>query len=71
MSCGKEFVEILTKIGYPKASELNGEDFDWLFESSEDKSFLEWFCGTVNEQHVLSEEELQDFNRLLESGSPF
>lgn len=70
MSCGKEFVEILTKIGYPKASELNGEDFDWLFESSEDKSFLEWFCGTVNEQHVLSEEELQDFNRLLESGKP-
>jgi len=44
MSCGKEFVEILTKIGYPKASELNGEDFDWLFESSADKSFLEWFC---------------------------
>lgn len=70
MSCGKEFVEILTKIGYPKASELNGEDFDWLFESSEDKSFLDWFCGTVNEQHVLSEEELQDFNRLLESGKP-
>uniref|UniRef100_A0A8C9FZ21 HAUS augmin like complex subunit 3 n=1 Tax=Pavo cristatus TaxID=9049 RepID=A0A8C9FZ21_PAVCR len=70
MSCGKEFVEILKKIGYPKANELNGEDFDWLFESSEDKSFLEWFCGTVNEQHVLSEKELQDFNHLLESGKP-
>lgn len=70
MSCGKEFVEILKKIGYPKAVELNGEDFDWLFESSEDKSFLEWFCGTVNEQHVLSEKELQDFNSLLESGKP-
>uniref|UniRef100_A0A8C3LH84 HAUS augmin like complex subunit 3 n=1 Tax=Chrysolophus pictus TaxID=9089 RepID=A0A8C3LH84_CHRPC len=70
MSCGKEFVGILKKIGYPKADELNGEDFDWLFESSEDKSFLEWFCGTVNEQHVLSEKELQDFNSLLESGKP-
>ncbi|XP_015718382.1 HAUS augmin-like complex subunit 3 [Coturnix japonica] len=70
MSCGKEFVGILKKIGYPKASELNGEDFDWLFESSEDKSFLEWFCGSVNEQHVVSEEELQDFNHLLESGRP-
>lgn len=69
MSCGKEFVEILKKTGYPKANELNGEDFDWLFESSEDKSFLEWFCGTVNEQHVLSEKELQDFNS-LESGKP-
>ncbi|XP_072191229.1 HAUS augmin-like complex subunit 3 [Excalfactoria chinensis] len=70
MSCGKEFVGILKKIGYPKANELNGEDFDWLFESPEDKSFLEWFCGSVNEQHVLSEGELQDFNRLLESGRP-
>ncbi|OXB78823.1 UNVERIFIED_CONTAM: hypothetical protein H355_011841 [Colinus virginianus] len=70
MSCGKDFVEVLKKIGYPKASELNGEDFDWLFEYSEEKSFLEWFCGNVNEQHVLSEQELQDFNHLLESGKP-
>ncbi|KFZ65003.1 HAUS augmin-like complex subunit 3, partial [Podiceps cristatus] len=70
MSCGNDFVETLKKIGYPKADELNGEDFDWLFESSEDKSFLEWFCGNVNEQHVVSEEELQDFDSLLESGKP-
>ncbi|NXJ14551.1 HAUS3 protein, partial [Odontophorus gujanensis] len=70
MSCGKDFVEVLKKIGYPKASELNGEDFDWLFEYSEEKLFLEWFCGNVNEQHVLSEQELQDFSHLLESGKP-
>ncbi|NWQ92048.1 HAUS3 protein, partial [Burhinus bistriatus] len=70
MSCGNDFVETLKKIGYPKADELNGEDFDWLFESLEDKSFLEWFCGNVNEQHVVSERELQDFDGLLESGKP-
>ncbi|KAM6206628.1 HAUS augmin-like complex subunit 3 [Sarcoramphus papa] len=70
MSCGNDFVETLKKIGYPKADELNGEDFDWLFESLEDKSFLEWFCGNVNEQHVVSEKELQDFDILLESGKP-
>ncbi|KAF1497365.1 HAUS augmin-like complex subunit 3, partial [Megadyptes antipodes antipodes] len=70
MSCGNDFVETLKKIGYPKADELNGEDFDWLFESSEDKSFLEWFCGNINEQHVVSEKELQDFDSLLESGKP-
>ncbi|KFV90446.1 HAUS augmin-like complex subunit 3, partial [Eurypyga helias] len=70
MSCGNDFVKTLKKIGYPKADELNGEDFDWLFESSEDRSFLEWFCGNVNEQHVVSEKELQDFDRLLESGKP-
>ncbi|NWJ08000.1 HAUS3 protein, partial [Crypturellus undulatus] len=70
MSCGSQFVKTLKKIGYPKADELNGEDFDWLFESGEDRSFLEWFCGNVNEQHVISEKELQDFNNLLESGKP-
>ncbi|NXT22150.1 HAUS3 protein, partial [Syrrhaptes paradoxus] len=70
MSCGNDFVETLKKIGYPKADELNGEDFDWLFESSEDKSFLEWFCGNVNEQYVVSEAELQAFDNLLESGKP-
>jgi len=70
MSCGKDFVETLKKIGYPKADELNGEDFDWLFESSEDKLFMEWFCENVNEQHVVSEKELQDFDSLLESGKP-
>ncbi|NXF21166.1 HAUS3 protein, partial [Rhodinocichla rosea] len=68
MSCGKDFVETLKKIGYPKADELNGEDFDWMFESSEDKSFLEWFCGNINGQHVVSEEELQDFDNLLQHG---
>ncbi|NXU11422.1 HAUS3 protein, partial [Pardalotus punctatus] len=70
MSCGKDFVETLKKIGYPKAGELDGEDFDWIFESSEDKSFLEWFCGNINEQHVVPEEELQYFNKLLECDKP-
>ncbi|NXA91071.1 HAUS3 protein, partial [Melanocharis versteri] len=70
MSSGKDFVETLKKIGYLKADELNGEDFDWMFESSEDKSFLEWFCGNISAQHVVSEEELQDFGNLLERGKP-
>ncbi|NXR59874.1 HAUS3 protein, partial [Rhadina sibilatrix] len=70
MSCGKDFVGTLKKIGYPKADELNGEDFDWMFESSEGKSFLEWFCGNINEQHVVSEEELQGFDNLLKYGKP-
>ncbi|NWU79574.1 HAUS3 protein, partial [Onychorhynchus coronatus] len=70
MSCGKDFVETLKKIGYPKADELNGEDFDWMFESSEERSFLERFCRNINEQHVVSEKELQDFDNLLECGKP-
>lgn len=70
MSCGKEFVETLKKIGYPKADTLNGEDFDWLFEAGEDQSFLKWFCGNVNEQNVLSEKELEAFSILQRSGKP-
>lgn len=62
-------METLKKIGYPKADELSGEDFDWMFESSEEKSFLEWFCGNLNEKHVVSEEELQDFDN-LQCGKP-
>ncbi|NXX76003.1 HAUS3 protein, partial [Urocolius indicus] len=70
MSCGNDFVETLKKIGYPKAHELNGEDFDWMFDSLEVKPFLEWFCGNINEQHVVSEKELQDFDNLVECGKP-
>ncbi|NWI49941.1 HAUS3 protein, partial [Calyptomena viridis] len=70
MNCGKDFVEILKKIGCPEVDKLNGEDFDWMFESSADRSFLEWFCGSVNEKHVVSEKELEDFDSLVECGKP-
>nr|XP_051692664.1 HAUS augmin-like complex subunit 3 [Oryctolagus cuniculus]XP_051692665.1 HAUS augmin-like complex subunit 3 [Oryctolagus cuniculus] len=70
MSCGKEFVETLKKIGYPKAAVLNGEDFDWLFEAAEDEAFLKWFCGNVSEQNVLCEKELEAFSVLQNSGKP-
>ncbi|XP_030048439.1 HAUS augmin-like complex subunit 3 isoform X2 [Microcaecilia unicolor] len=67
MSSGSLFVETIRKLGYEKAAKLNGEDFDWLFETV-DKSFLEWFCGNINKQHVLPEEKLIAFNSLKESG---
>lgn len=70
MNCGTQFVETLKRIGYSKAASLNGEDFDWLFETLEDKSFFEWFCTNLNEYHALSEEELQSFNSLLNSKKP-
>lgn len=70
MNCGTQFVETLKRIGYLEAASLNGEDFDWLFETLEDKSFFEWFCTNLNEHHALSEEELQSFNTLLNSAKP-
>ncbi|MGH0155289.1 UNVERIFIED_CONTAM: hypothetical protein FKN15_033048 [Acipenser sinensis] len=36
----------------------------------EDRSFLHWFCSTVNKQNLLSEEEVKAFKALKESGKP-
>ncbi|KAM4709846.1 HAUS augmin-like complex subunit 3 isoform 1-T2 [Discoglossus pictus] len=69
MNCGNCFVETLRKLGYPKAPKLDGEDFDWLFETTDDKAFLDWFCANVTEQNVLSDEKLQAFSTLKESGN--
>ncbi|XP_036902845.1 HAUS augmin-like complex subunit 3 [Sturnira hondurensis] len=70
MSCGQDFVETLRTIGYPRAESLHGADFDWLFEAGGAEPFLRWFCGSVSERNVLSEEEVQAFGRLRGSGRP-
>ncbi|XP_018418779.1 PREDICTED: HAUS augmin-like complex subunit 3 [Nanorana parkeri] len=71
MSAGDRFVQTLRKLGYPNASKLEAEDFDWLFETTDAKAFLDWFCGTVTQQNVLSEEKLQAFKELKDSGKAF
>ncbi|XP_077136299.1 HAUS augmin-like complex subunit 3 [Ranitomeya variabilis] len=68
MNYGDRFVNTLRKVNYPKASKLNGEDFDWLFETTDAKSFLDWFCASITEQNVASEDKLQTVNELKESG---
>ncbi|XP_028359600.1 HAUS augmin-like complex subunit 3 [Phyllostomus discolor] len=70
MSCGRDFVETLRRIGYPEAESLHAEDFDWLFEAGGGAPFLRWFCGSVSERNVLSEAELQAFGRLRGAGRP-
>ncbi|XP_067838509.1 HAUS augmin-like complex subunit 3 [Heptranchias perlo] len=64
MSGGKIFVETLKKIAYPKANQLNGEHFDWWFDIGDEKKFVEWFCNSINEQNVLTVEELNGFQKL-------
>lgn len=71
MNFGERFVHTLRKLGYPKASKLEGEDFDWLFETTDVRSFLDWFCGNVTEQNAVSEEKLQALNDLKASGKAF
>ncbi|XP_060698704.1 HAUS augmin-like complex subunit 3 [Hemiscyllium ocellatum] len=64
MSGGKIFVETLRRIAYPKASQLNGENFDWWFDIGDEKKLIEWFCHSINEQHVLTAEELTELQSL-------
>lgn len=70
MSCGKDFVETLKRLDYPRAEVLSGEDFDWLFEAVGGRSFLRWFCGAVNEQNVVSAADREAFRVLETSGQP-
>ncbi|XP_078416815.1 HAUS augmin-like complex subunit 3 [Cetorhinus maximus] len=64
MSGGKIFVETLKRIAYPKSNQLNGENFDWWFDIGEEKEFVEWFCNSINEQNVLTAEELTEFQNI-------
>nr|DBA29379.1 TPA: hypothetical protein GDO54_009608 [Pyxicephalus adspersus] len=71
MNSGNKFVQTLQKLGYPKACKLEGEDFDWLFETTDAKPFLDWFCSNVTQHNVVSEEKLQAFSELKDSGKDF
>ncbi|XP_018411337.1 PREDICTED: HAUS augmin-like complex subunit 3 [Nanorana parkeri] len=68
---GSDFVEMLHLIGYPGAQDLKGEDFDWLCEGSEElEVFLSWLCSAVDQKNVLTSEQLEAYDALLDSGQP-
>ncbi|XP_078503114.1 HAUS augmin-like complex subunit 3 isoform X2 [Lissotriton helveticus] len=62
-SRGSAFVETLQRIGYPKAADLQGNSFDWLYEDLESAHFLNWFCG-LDESNVVSQTEIKAFQQL-------
>ncbi|KAM3912161.1 HAUS augmin-like complex subunit 3 [Leptodactylus fuscus] len=68
---GSDFVEMLRLIGYPNAKNLKGEDFDWLCEGSEEvQLFLGWLCEVVDQRNAVSDEQLDAYNALMDSGQP-
>ncbi|XP_036407325.1 HAUS augmin-like complex subunit 3 [Megalops cyprinoides] len=67
---GGQFVEAVSRLGYPGASALKGEDFDWLFDSPEHRQFLRFFCSSVSKSNVLTPEEVRAFRALRASGKP-
>lgn len=69
VSRAADFMATLRLI-YPHADTLCEKDFEWLFDCPETKQFLEWFCGTVSEENVLSPAEVEAYEALLAAGKP-
>lgn len=68
---GAQFVEVLSRLGYPQAAKLKGSEFDWLFDTAPDNlHLLRVVCNRLNRSNVLTPEELQAYKALQESGKP-
>lgn len=68
---GAQFVEVLSRLGYPQAATLKGSEFDWLFDTAPDNlHLLRVVCNRLNRSNVLTPEELQAYKALQKSGKP-
>ena len=56
---------MLSRIGYPKASEFEGDTLEWLFDYDSVVPFLEWLCENVHESNVLSVKDLKRWVKFL------
>ena len=65
MSQGKRFLRALSRIGYPKANEYEGDNFEWLFDCESLTPFLEWFCENIHEENVLSHDDLKRWVKII------
>ena len=61
MNQGERILRVLSRIGYPKADEFEGDTLDWLFDCEPLIPFLEWLCENVHESNVLSVEDLKRY----------
>lgn len=65
---GRQFVETLKQLAYPKAHSLDPSGLEWMFECEELVPFLDWFCTNVNSANVLDAKELEEYEALIKSG---
>jgi hypothetical protein len=62
---GRKFVEALSRLGYPGATELDGDSFDWIFEFENVVPFLDWFCDEVQAENPLDPGDIQECVSLI------
>ena len=55
-SSGEDFVKLLKELNCPGADELQGEDVDWLFETSA-QPLMKWICSSISPANCLTVEE--------------
>lgn len=65
---GRQFVETLKQLGYPKANSLDPNGLEWMFESEELVPFLDWFCTNVSSANIIDTKELEEYDVLTKSG---
>lgn len=62
---GLELLTTLKKLKYPGVEKLDAISLDWIFEDQEQLPFLEWFCKNVNEDNILSQEEIERYTSIF------
>ena len=54
INSAKEFITLLTDLGYPDASNLQPGQILWAYENLETRNILDWLCKNIDiEQNVL------------------
>lgn len=59
MNQGAKILSALSRIGYPKVNQFEGDSLEWLFDSESIVPFLEWFFENIHESNVVSLEDLK------------
>lgn len=64
---GRQFIDTLKQLGYPKADTEDPNAFDWMFENEAVFPFLEWFCNNVSSANVIDLKDIEAYNELVAS----
>lgn len=64
----QDLVRKLKELGCEDAKFLHPDSLDWMFEDDEVITFLTWFCSNVDENNILTPEEVQQFEELQAEG---